>query len=145
MDILQTLGGATLATTTVVLGASMFPQTKTSQTVDQQVTSGMPLVHHVGWVEGGGGRGAGKGVHEGGVGGQGGFTRGDLSVVSFQFFKGTMHLENNSSVCQVPLWLHFVCGVRPPMSYARRRLDAYMHAFVAMHCLPYSLTIPVYY
>ena len=79
------------------------------------------------------------------MGGQGGFTRGDLSVVSFQFFKGTMHLENNSSVCQVPLWLHFVCGVRPPMSYARRRLDAYMHAFVAMHCLPYSLTIPVYY
>lgn len=40
VDILQTLGGATLATTTVVLGASMFPQTKTSQTVDQQVTSG---------------------------------------------------------------------------------------------------------
>ena len=61
MDILQTLGGATLATTTVVLGASMFPQGKSSQTVDQQVTSGMPLVHHLGWGAGGGCRG-GEGV-----------------------------------------------------------------------------------
>ena len=43
VDILQTLGGATLATTTVVLGASMFPQNKSSQTVDQQVTSGAQL------------------------------------------------------------------------------------------------------
>ena len=72
MDILQTLGGATLATTTVVLGASMFPQTKTSQTVDQQVTSGMPLVHHVGWVEGGGGEVQEKGCTRGGWGDRGG-------------------------------------------------------------------------
>ena len=50
MDILQTVGEATLATTTVVLGASMFPQNKSSQTVDQQVTSGMPLVN-LGWFE----------------------------------------------------------------------------------------------
>lgn len=40
VDILQTLGGATLATTTVVLGASMFPHNRSQQTVDRQVTSG---------------------------------------------------------------------------------------------------------
>ncbi|KAL3147311.1 hypothetical protein ABBQ32_002796 [Trebouxia sp. C0010 RCD-2024] len=42
VDILQTLGGATLAVTTVVLGASMFPQNKSSDTVDKQATSGTP-------------------------------------------------------------------------------------------------------
>lgn len=42
VDILQTLGGATLAVTTVVLGASMFPQNKSSDTVDKQATSGKP-------------------------------------------------------------------------------------------------------
>ncbi|DBA74521.1 TPA: hypothetical protein ACH3X2_000978 [Trebouxia sp. C0005] len=42
VDILQTLGGATLATTTVVLGASMFPQNRSQQTADQHVTSGKP-------------------------------------------------------------------------------------------------------
>ena len=40
MDILQTMGGATLAVTTVVLGASMFPQDQSQQTAAEQATSG---------------------------------------------------------------------------------------------------------
>ena len=42
IDILQTMGGATLAVTTVVLGASMFPQNESQQTAAEQATSGGP-------------------------------------------------------------------------------------------------------